>query len=216
MVHPVPVGPWRSVGNSHNVYAFECFFDELARAAGKDPYQARRELLSPSQRERGVLDLAAQKIGWSTKPPAGRARGIAQAMSFKSYCAHAAEVSVQGNAVKLHRIVAAVDCGRVVNPDLVRAQIQSSIVFGLSAVMKQAITWRDGAVEQGNFHEFEPLRMYEMPEIEVHILESTEPPTGVGEPGLPPVGPAVANAILAATGRPMRVLPLTRSLAGST
>ncbi len=212
MNHPVPVAPWRSVGNSQNVYTTEAFFDELARAGGKDPYALRRELLSKSPRYRGVLELAAEKAGWAKPLPKGRFRGIAQSKSFESYCAQVAEVSVEGTDVRVHRIVAAVDCGVVVNPDLVRAQVESAVIFGLGAALRQEITWKKGAVEQSNFHDFEPLRMHETPEIEVHIVPSTEHPTGIGEPGLPPVAPAVANAILAATGRPVRALPFTRGL----
>jgi len=211
--HSVPVGPWRSVGFSHNLFAVEAFFDELAHAAGKDPYLARRELLGGKKRELGVLDLVAQKAGWGTALPAGRFRGISQGMVFNSYCAHVAEVSVSGADVKVHRVVVAVDCGLVVNPDIVRAQLQGAAAFGLGAAMHQEITFRNGAVEQGNFHEFEPLRMNEMPDVEVHILASDQPPSGIGEPGVPGVGPAVANAILSATGRPVRVLPFTRGLA---
>jgi isoquinoline 1-oxidoreductase subunit beta len=213
--HPVPVGAWRSVGNSQNVFTTETFFDELARAGGKDPYTLRRDLLAKAPRQRAVLDLAAEKAGWSKPLPKGRFRGIAQSKSFESHCAEVVEVSVEGTDVRVHRVVAAIDCGVVVNPDLVRAQIESAIIFGLGAALRQEITWKRGGVEQSNFHDFEPLRMHETPEIEVHIVPSTESPTGVGEPGLPPIAPAVANAILAATGRPVHTLPFTRGLAAA-
>jgi isoquinoline 1-oxidoreductase subunit beta len=210
--HPVPVGSWRSVGNSQNTYVVEAFLDELAYKAKRDPYQLRRSLLSKSPRELRVLDLVAEKASWGKSLPKGRFRGIAQAKSFDTACAQVAEVSVVGGEVKVHRVVVAIDCGVVVNPNLVRAQIESSIVFGLGAALRQEITWKQGAVEQGNFDTFEPLRMFETPEIEVHIVPSEEAPTGAGEPGVPPIGPAVANAILQATGHPMRTLPFTRSL----
>jgi len=212
MRHPVPVAAWRSVGNSHNVFTTETFFDELARAGGKDPVALRRELLARSPRYRGVLDLAAEKAGWGKPLAKGRHQGVAQSRSFETNCAQVVEVSVEGRDVRVHRVVAAIDCGTVVNPDLVRAQVESAIVFGLGAALRQEITFKRGAVEQSNFHDFEPLRMHEVPAIEVHIVPSKEPPTGVGEPGLPPIAPAVANAILAATGRPVRTLPFTRGL----
>jgi CO/xanthine dehydrogenase Mo-binding subunit len=210
--HPIPVAPWRSVGNSINVFTTEAFFDELCAAGGKDPYQARRDLLGKAPRNRAVLDLAAEKAGWGKPLPKGRFRGIAQAESFASYCAHVVEASVEGRDVRVHRVVSAVDCGVVVNPDLVRAQIESAIVFGLGPALRQEITWKNGAVVQSNFHDYEPLRMHETPAIEVHIVPSKEHPTGVGEPGVPPIAPAVANAVLAATGRPVRALPFTRGL----
>jgi CO/xanthine dehydrogenase Mo-binding subunit len=213
MRHPVPVGAWRSVGNSQNVFFTETFFDELARAGGKDPFALRRELLAKAPRQRAVLELAAEKAGWGKPLPKGRFRGIAQSKSFETHCAEVAEVSIEGREVRVHRVVAAVDCGVAVNPDLIRAQIESAIIFGLGAALRQEITWKNGAVEQSNFHDFEPLRMAETPEIEVHIVQSGEHPTGVGEPGLPPIAPAVANAILAATGRPVRAMPFTRGLA---
>jgi CO/xanthine dehydrogenase Mo-binding subunit len=210
--HPVPVGAWRSVGNSQNVFMTEAFFDELAHAAGKDPYLLRRDLLAKEPRQRAVLDLAAEKAGWGKPPAPGRFRGIAQSRSFETYCAEVAEISLEGGNVRVHRVVAAVDCGTVVNPDLARAQVESAVIFGLGAALRQEITWKRGAVEQSNFHDFEPLRMHETPAIEVHLVPSKERPTGLGEPGLPPIAPAVANAILAATGRPVRTLPLTRGL----
>ncbi len=212
MEHPVPVGAWRSVGNSQNVFMTEAFFDELARAAGKDPFTLRRDLLAKTPRQRAVLELAAEKAGWGKPLPRGHFHGIAQSKSFETYCAEVAEVSVEGTSVRVHRVVAAVDCGTVVNPDLARAQVESAIVFGLGAALRQEITFERGAVQQKNFDGFEPLRMAETPEIEVHLVPSTEHPTGLGEPGLPPIAPAVANAVLAATGRPVRALPFTRGI----
>jgi CO/xanthine dehydrogenase Mo-binding subunit len=208
VVHAVPVTSWRSVGASQNVYVVEAFLDELARAAGRDPFELRRSILPP--RDRRVLELAAEKAGWGKPLPPGRFRGIAQAKTFETYCAEVAEVSVVGREVKVHKVTVATDCGIVVNPDLVRAQVESAIIFGLGAALKQEITYKAGRVEQGNFGDFEPLRLFETPEIDVHVVPSDEPPTGVGEPGVPPIAPAVVNAILAATGRPVRTLPITR------
>jgi isoquinoline 1-oxidoreductase subunit beta len=208
----VPVGFWRSVGHSENAFVVESFIDELAHAAGKDPYQFRRALLEDKPRHRGVLDLAAEKAGWGRPLPAGVGRGIAQHESFGSFCAEVAEVSVENGALRVHRVVAAIDCGLAVNPDLVAAQIESSVVFGLSAALKQAITFENGRVEQTNFHQYGMLRMHEMPVVEVHIVPSDGPPSGVGEPGLPPIAPAVCNAIFAATGLRIRRLPVESAL----
>jgi CO/xanthine dehydrogenase Mo-binding subunit len=208
----VPVGFWRGVGSSENVFISESFLDELAHAGGKDPYQLRRALLKDAPRNLRVLDLAAKQAGWGTPTAPGIGRGIAQAQCFGSYAAHVAEVSVTGHEVRVHRVVCAVDCGLVVNPDLVRCQVESAIVFGLSAALKQRITFARGRVEQTNFHQFQALRMHEMPKIEVHIVPSDEPPSGIGEPGLPPLAPAVTNAIFAATGRRIRELPIERAL----
>jgi isoquinoline 1-oxidoreductase beta subunit len=204
----VPVGFWRSVGSSQNAYVTECFLDELAAAAGKDPYEFRRVLLTKHPRHLGVLELAAQKAGWGSSLPAGRTRGIAVAEAFGSYCAQVAEVSLESNQVRVHRVVCAIDCGMVVNPDTVVAQMESGIVYGLTAALKGEITLKDGRVEQGNFNDYPLLRLDEMPEIEVHIVKSSEHPGGVGEPGTPPIAPAVANAVFAATGKPVRKLPI--------
>jgi isoquinoline 1-oxidoreductase beta subunit len=208
----VPVGFWRSVGHSENAFVVESFIDELAHAADADPYQFRRALLENQPRHRGVLDLAAEKAGWGAPLPAGRGRGIAQHESFGSFCAEVAEVSVQDGQVRVHRVVCAIDCGLAVNPDLVAAQIESAVVFGLSAALKQAITFENGRVMQGNFHQYGVLRMHEMPVIEVHIVPSDASPSGVGEPGLPPIAPAVCNAIFAATGHRIRRLPIEAAL----
>ncbi|TCW79629.1 aldehyde oxidase [Burkholderia sp. SRS-46] len=206
----VPVLWWRVVGSSHTAYAVEAFIDEAAHAAGKDPYLFRRDLLAKEPRMRAVLELAATKAGWDpAKPlPKGRGRGIAVAEAFKSYVAQVAEVSVGADGkVKVERVVCAVDCGIAINPDIVAAQMEGGIGFGLGAVMHSAITLKDGQVEQRNFDSYQVLRIAEMPKVEVHIVPSAEAPTGVGEPGVAPVGPAVANAIFAATGKRHYTLP---------
>jgi isoquinoline 1-oxidoreductase subunit beta len=207
----VPVQWWRSVGHSHTGFSVEAFFDEVAHAGGKDPYELRRKLLSNQPRMRAVLELAAQKANWGSKLPPGVGRGIATHFSFDSYVAQVVEASVEKGAVKVHRVVCAVDCGLVINPDTVRAQMEGGIIFGLTAALKTEITLKDGRIEQSNFHDYQMLRMFESPEIEVHIVPSTENPTGVGEPGVPPVAPALANAIFAATGKRVRRLPIRES-----
>ncbi len=200
---------WRSVGHSQNLFFLESFIDEMAAAAGKDPYEFRIGLLAKQPRFRGALELAAQKAGWGKPLPAGVHRGIAVAQSFGSYVAEVAEVSVgKDGKVKVHRVVGAVDCGMTVNPEIVRRQIESAIVYGLSAALYGQITFKDGKVEQSNFHDYPVLRIDEMPRVEVHIVASTEPPGGIGEPGLPPIAPAVTNAIFAATGKRVRKLPI--------
>ncbi len=206
----VPVGFWRSVGNSQNGYIAECFIDELAKAGGKDPFEFRRKLLAASPRHRGVLELAAAKAGWGQALPAGRTRGIAVVESFGSYVAEVAEVSVNRGSgeVRVHRVVCAVDCGRYVNPAIIAAQMEGGIVYGLTAALKGQITIGRGRVEQSNFNDYEMLRLNEMPKIEVHIVPSNEAPGGIGEPGTPPIAPAVCNAIFAATGKRIRRLPI--------
>ena len=206
----VPVGFWRSVGNSHNGYIAECFVEEMARAAGKDSFEFRRGLLSKDTRQRGVLELAAEKAGWGKPLPAGHYQGIAVVESFGSYVAEVAEISIDRKAktVEVHRVVAAVDCGRHVNPETIRAQIEGGIVYGLTAALKGEITIANGRVEQANFNDYDVVRINESPQIEVHIVESNDGPGGIGEPGTPPIAPAVCNAIFAATGKPVRRLPI--------
>ena len=209
---PVPLWWWRSVGNSQNGFIREAFFDEAARAADRDPYELRRELLADQPRHRGVLDRAAEASGWGRTEPVGDARGIAVVYSFGSYCAEVADVSVSDDGgVRVHRVDVAIDCGTVVNPEIVAEQMESAVVYGLSAAFDEAITLSRGQVEQGNFDDYSILRMDQMPEVRTHMVEGAEEPGGVGEPGLPPAAPAMANAILAATGKPVRTLPLTRA-----
>jgi len=205
----VPVGFWRSVGSSHTAFSTECFLDEVAHAAGKDPLAFRLSLLEKHPRHAGALKLAAEKAGWSKPAAKGIGRGIAVHESFGSYVAQVAEVSVgkDGN-VRVHRVVCAVDCGQVVNPDTVNAQMEGGIVYGLTAALYGEITLKDGRVEQRNFYDYKMLRMDEMPKVEVYIVPSTEKHGGVGEPGTPPIAPAVVNAIFAATGKRIRSLPI--------
>lgn len=208
----VPVQWWRSVGHSHTGFAVEAFLDEVAHAGGKDPYELRRTLLAGQPRMLATLELAAQKANWGGKLPAGVGRGIATHFSFDSYVAQVVEASVgKDGAVRVHRVVCAVDCGLVINPDTVKAQMEGGIIFGLTAALKSEITLKDGRVEQSNFYDYPMLRIYESPELEVHIVRSGANPTGVGEPGVPPVAPALANAIFAATGKRVRRLPIRAS-----
>jgi isoquinoline 1-oxidoreductase beta subunit len=211
----VPVQWWRSVGSTHTAFSTEVMIDELAAMAGKDPVNYRLELLKDEPRHAGVLKLAAEKAGWGkplapAKDGSKRARGVAVAESFKTYVAQVAEVTIgKDGSIKVDRVVCAVDCGIAINPDVVRAQMEGGIGFALGAALHGAITIKNGAPEQSNFHEYQVLRMNEMPRIEVHIVQSGEAPTGVGEPGVPPLAPAVANAIAAATGKRLYKLPLT-------
>ena len=205
----VPVLWWRSVGHSHTAFVMETMVDEAAAAAGQDPVEFRRKLLAKHPRHLKVLDTVAAKAGWGGALPPGRARGVAIHESFGSVCAQVAEVSVEKGAIRVHRVVAAFDCGMVVNPLTVEAQLQGAIAFGLSAALMGEITLKDGRVEQSNFHDYPVLRLEDMPRVEVHIVASgAERPTGVGEPGTPPVAPAVANALAALTGKRARNLPL--------
>jgi isoquinoline 1-oxidoreductase beta subunit len=208
----VPVLWWRSVGNSHTGFVVESFIDELAHAAGKDPYEFRRGLLTKRPRHLAALELAAEKGNWGAPLPKKHGRGIALHFSFDTYVAEVAEVSVnEQGRVRVHRVVAAVDCGRVVNPDGVAAQVEGGIIFGLSAALKGEITLDRGRVQQGNFHDYQVLRINEAPQIEVHVVPSTEHPMGVGEPPVPPIAPAVVNAVFAATGKRVRKLPIRMS-----
>jgi len=205
----VPVLWWRSVGSTHNAYATESFLDEVARAGDKDPLALRLALLKDKPRHAGVLKLAAKKSGWGTKKlPKGHAMGLAVHESFHSYVAEVAEVSVEDGEPKVHRVVAAVDCGIPINPNVIEAQVQGSIAFGLGSILAEQITMTDGVVDQGNYDTYTPLRMNAMPDVEVHIVPSTESPTGIGEPAVPPIGPAVANGVAAATGKVIRDLPM--------
>jgi len=225
---PVPRAWWRSVTN-FTAFAMESFVDELAHAAGKDPCQFRLSLLPENQKVtsvmwpdgkpldtrkfRTVLQLAADKAGWGKPLPAGWGRGIACHFSFGSYIAHIAEVSVEKDgAVRVHRVVSAVDCGTAVNPDGVKAMTEGSINFALTEVLTGEITIKNSAVEQSNFHDYQVLRMNQSPEIEVHIVPSTANPEGMGEPGVPPLAPAVTNAVFAATGVRIRRLPMDTRL----
>jgi isoquinoline 1-oxidoreductase beta subunit len=204
----IRVGWWRSVYASQNAFAEECFVDELAAAAGKDPLAFRLEHLPRTSRLRAPLELAAEKAGWGTPPPAGRGRGLACHTSFGSHVAEVAEVSVTDGRLRVHRVVAAVDLGVAVNPDSVEQQVEGAIVYGLSAALRGEITLDRGAVMQGNFDGYAPLRMDEMPAVQVHIVPSREAPGGIGEPGLPPIAPAVANAVFTLTGKRVRALPI--------
>lgn len=206
----IPVGFWRSVGDSQNCFFAECFLDEVAAAGKKDPYELRRHLLGKSPRHMGVLVKAAEEAGWGKPLPAGRFRGIAVTRSFETYVSQVAEISVNRTerSLQVHRVVCAIDCGRVVNPATIEAQVQSGIVYGLTAALHDAITISRGRVEQSNFHNYTMLRLNEMPVVDVHIIPSEESPTGVGEPGTPLVAPAVCNAIFAATGNRIRRLPI--------
>ncbi len=204
----VPVQWWRSVGHSHTAFVVETMIDELAHLAGKDPVAYRLGILPADSRYRGVLQLAAKNAGWGKKKlPAGHAYGVAVHKSFDSYVAEIAEVSLENGKIRVHRVVAAVDCGMVINPDGVRQQIEGGIVYGLSAALHGAITLENGRVMQSNFHDYAPLRFSEMPRVEVHIVASGEPPTGIGEPGTPPIAPAVANAVFTLTGKRLRRMP---------
>ncbi len=206
---PYGVWFWRSVGHSQNIFFAEGIIDEMAAAAGKDPYEYRRGLLDGAPRYRAVLELAAQKAEWSKPLPQGRHRGIAVGQSFGSYVAEVVEVSVGADGQpKVHRVVCAVDCGRVANPLIVKRQMESAIAFGLSAALYGRISIKGGQVVESNFNDYPILRMSEMPKVEVHISPSTENPGGVGEPGLPPLAPALVNAIYAATGKRLRALPI--------
>jgi CO/xanthine dehydrogenase Mo-binding subunit len=208
----VPLGFWRSVGHSHTAFAVESFVDELAHAAGTDPVAFRRAMLPTDGPHRRVLELAVARAGWGTPAGAGIGRGFALHASFGSCCAHVIDAAVDGDRVTVHRVVSAIECGTMVNPAIVRSQIESGVIFGLSAALRQEITFDHGVVEQTNFHQYPLLRMHECPPIEVHVVPSDDPPQGVGEPGVPPVAPALCNAIFAATGVRIRRLPIERAL----
>ncbi|MGH8564371.1 MAG: molybdopterin cofactor-binding domain-containing protein [Gammaproteobacteria bacterium] len=205
----VPVQWWRSVGSTHTAFSTETFIDELAAAADKDPVEFRRALLAKHPRHLGVLNLAAEKAGWGTPLAKGKARGVAVHESFKTFVAQVAEVVMKPDgSLRVERVICAVDCGVPVNPDVIRAQMEGGIGYGLAAALDGAITLKDGRVEQSNFHDYRVLRMNEMPKVEVHIVPSQENPTGVGEPGVPPIAPALCNALFALTGKRIRSLPI--------
>ena len=207
--HAVPVGSWRSVGHSHNAFFAESFVDELAHAAGADPLAWRLALLDRLPRHAAVLRLAAERSRWSAAAPAGRARGVALHESFGSIVAQVIEVSRdKAGAPRVHRVVAAVDCGVVINPRIAAQQVESAVIFGLSAALFGRIDITHGAVRQANFDSYRVLRLAETPAIEVHFIASTRDPGGLGEPGTPPVAPALANAWFALTGQRLRELPL--------
>ena len=202
-------GWWRGVGVTHNAFMVEGFIDELAAAAKIDPVEYRRKLLDKSPRARGVLDLAAAKAGWGQPLPAGRARGVAVIFGFGSYVAQVAEIAIgKDGAVRVHRVVCAVDCGQMINPDTIRAQMEGGIIYGLTAALYGQITLKDGRIEQSNFDNYQALRINEAPSIEVHLVENREEPGGIGEPGTATIAPAVVNAIYALTGKRLRKLPV--------
>jgi isoquinoline 1-oxidoreductase beta subunit len=226
----VPTGAWRSTLHSSNAFAVQSFIDELAHAAGRDPLAFRLELLGASRelkytghggpvfdtgRMAAVIKMAAERSGWPHAPAAGRAWGMAAHFTFGSYAAHAVEVSVQNNVIRVHRVVAAVDCGTVVNLSGAEAQVQGGIIDGVSAALFGEITVDKGVVAQSNFGDYRLLRIDEAPRIDVHFIASSVAPKGLGEPPVPPVAPAVANAIFAATGRRIRRLPLQKNFASS-
>jgi isoquinoline 1-oxidoreductase beta subunit len=206
---PVTVQWWRSVGSTHTAYSTECFLDDVARAAGKDPVALRRTLLAKHPRHLAALNLAVEKSGWGKPLANGKVRGIAVHESFNTVVAQVVEVARAGEGYKLERVVCAVDCGLAVNPNIVAMQMESGIGYGLSAALTGAVTLKEGRVEQSNFHDYTVLRMNQMPKIDVHIVPSTAAPTGVGEPGTPPIAPALANAIATMSGKSIRTLPLS-------
>jgi isoquinoline 1-oxidoreductase beta subunit len=207
---PVPVGFWRSVGSSHNAFVVESFVDELAHAASKDPLEFRLGMLKKHPRAQRVLQVAAEKAGWSKPPAQGQARGIAYHLSFGSYVAQVVEASVdkKTGAITVHKVTCAVDCGSTINPATVSAQMMGGIVMGLSAALKEKIEIADGGIRSANLSDYEMLRMSETPDVDVHIVKSGEKLGGIGEPGVPPAAPAVANAVFAATGARLRRLPM--------
>jgi isoquinoline 1-oxidoreductase beta subunit len=199
---------WRSVGHTHTAFVAESVVDELAALAGKDPVAFRLDLLTERPRHQAVLKKAAEMAGWGRKLPAGTGLGVAVHGSFGSVVAEVAQVKVENGSYRVEKVWCAVDCGIAVNPDIVKAQMEGGIGYGLSALLREQIVIREGQVTASNFHDYAPLRMSEMPEVEVAIMPSDADPSGVGEPGLPPLAPAVANAIAAVTGKRLRELPL--------
>jgi isoquinoline 1-oxidoreductase subunit beta len=210
----VPVLWWRSVGHTHTAFVVESLIDELLEKAGKDPVEGRLTLLKDAPRQAGVLKKVAEMADWGGAVPDGRKRGVAVHKSFHTYVAEIAEVSIGGGgAPRVHRVWCAVDCGIAVNPNIIKAQMEGGIGFGLGAVLFDEVTLGEGGrIVQSNFHDYRSLRINEMPEVEVAVVDSTEPPTGVGEPGTPPIGPALANAWRRLTGQPVRRTPIVSSL----
>jgi isoquinoline 1-oxidoreductase beta subunit len=207
----IPIQWWRSVGSTHTAYAVEAFLDEVARVANKDPVELRRGLLAKHPRHLAVLNLAASKGGWGSPVPKGTARGVALHESFGTVVAQVVEVSKRDNGYKVEKVVCAVDCGMAVNPNVVAMQMESGIIYGLAAIASGEIKLEDGKVKQSNFHDYQVLRMNQAPKIEVHILPSTNKPSGVGEPGTPVIGPAVANAIAKLSGKAVHDLPFSKA-----
>jgi len=205
------------VGSSQNGYVTECFFDELCRAGGQDPFEARRKLLTKKPRHKAVLEAAAKLAKWGSPVPEGRARGIAVHESYGSFVAQVAEVSLDERSTperpvpKVHKVYCAVDCGQVINPDTIEAQMESSIAYAMSMLLHGQITLDKGRAEQSNFHDYPAARLSEMPRVEVALVPSGDAHGGVGEPGFGPLAPAVCNALLALTGTPTRQLPILRS-----
>jgi isoquinoline 1-oxidoreductase beta subunit len=209
----IPTAFWRSVGPSHNVFAVECFMDELAAAAKQDPLAYRLALLDKSPRAKAVLALAAEKAGWGQPSSPRVGRGVSLQHAFATYMAQVAEIEVAADGtVRVRRVVCAVDCGTVVNPDTIRAQVQSGVIFGITSALYGEITLKDGRVQQANFDTYQILRLNEAPAIEVHIVRSSEAPGGIGETGTSASMPAVANAVFAATGKRLRKLPVDAAL----
>jgi len=205
----VPVGPWRGVNTNQNGVYLECFMEEVARAAGKDSFEFRRALMKNHPKHLGVLEAAAEKGDWGKPLPPGRHRGIAQFMGYGSYSAATAEISInEKGELKVHRMVLALNCGHAVNPDQIAAQVEGSVVYGLSAALYGEITVENGRIAQSNFHDYTMLKLAEMPKVETVIVPTYDFWGGVGEPTICVVTPAVLNAIQAATGKPVRSLPL--------
>ncbi len=213
----VPYGFWRSVGNSVNGYVTEAFVDEIAATQKKDPYEFRRDLLASQPRHRAVLDLVAEKSGWKTPPPAGRSRGIIVHKAFESIIGLVAEVSVNNGNVRVHKLTCAVDCGWVVNPDTIKAQMEGGLLYGMSAALKSGITIRNGRTVESHFGDYQVVRHNEAPQIDVYLVRSTENPGGIGEPSTAPIAGAIANAVFAATGKRVYTLPIkAEALRGGT